>query len=211
MIAAGISWVLGFAFLAAPTLGFEAFDDLPRSPCLLLIWMALAGLPRARQEMDEALKPGWRAQTLARACKSLGLMGPLLCLAGALDYRAGVGSGPLFLTLGFGVGLALLLQLAAQRARRSELGFLRYGWAWFGCMLLLPSLCAVSGWDGSPGGGASRCGIVSSASPLDWIYGRALNLDFRWPIYPYLLVLSLVFLASDARRESPLASEAARP
>lgn len=194
MVSATLSWLLCFALLAGPSLGLEALAGLPRSACMLLIWITLAGVPRAAGPSDG--RPAERASLPTRVGMSLALMGPLLCLAGSLDQAAGFPAAALGLTLCCGALLALLLQVAAQRSSLSTRGAQRYAWGWLSCVLLAPVLQAVAGWDGARGGALESWAAFAGLSPLEWAHGRALVLDFQWPILPALLVAGLVLLAA---------------
>ena len=195
MVTATISWLLCFALLAGPSLGLEALAGLPRSACMLLIWITVAGVPRAVRTTDPDGRSIPMLALPTRVGLSLGLMGPLLCLAGALDQAAGLPAAALCLTLTSGAFLALLLQVAAQRSSLSHRGALRYGWGWLSCVLLAPALQAVAGWDGSSGGAAEGWAVYAALSPLEWAHGRAMTLDFQWPILPAALAVGLVLLA----------------
>ncbi len=196
VVTATISWLLCFAILAGPTLGLEALAGLPRSACMLLIWITLAGVPRVVRASGPEGRPIQMTGLFTRVGLSLAIMGPLLCLAGALDQAAGFPAGDLCLTLTCGALLALLLQVAAQRSGRSDRGALRYGWGWLTCVLLAPAMQAVAGWDGATGGAVQGWAAYASLSPLEWAHGRALALDFEWPILPAALAVGLVLLAS---------------
>jgi len=195
VVTATISWLLCFALLAGPTLGLEALAGLPRSACMLLIWITVAGVPRAVRTTDSDGRSIPMVALPTRVGLSLGLMGPLLCLAGALDQAAGFPAAALCLTLTSGALLALLLQVAAQRSSLSGRGALRYTWGWLSCVLLAPALQAVAGWDGSSGGAVEGWAVYAALSPLEWAHGRAMALDFQWPILPAALALGLVMLA----------------
>lgn len=194
MVTAGISWLLCFTLLAGPALGLEGLAGLPRSACMLLIWITLAGVPRPAGPPDA--RPAGRASLPTRVGLSLALMGPLLCLAGALDQAAGFPAAAVWGTLCCGTLLALLLQVAAQRSSLSTRGALRYAWGWLSCVLLAPVLQAVAGWDGARGGALESWAALAGLSPLEWAHGRALALDFQWPVLPALLVAGLVLLAA---------------
>lgn len=196
VVTATISWLLCFVLLAGPTLGVEALAGLPRSACMLLIWITLAGVPRAARSTGPDGHPVPMAGLSTRVGLSLALMGPLLCLAGALDSAAGFPASDLCLTLSCGMLLALGMQVAAQRSSLSSWGALRYGWGWLTCVLLAPTLQAVAGWDGSAGGAREGWAVFAALSPLEWVHGRAVALDFQWPILPAALAVGLLLLAS---------------
>ena len=196
VVTAIISWLLCFILLAGPTLGLEALAELPRSACMLLIWITLAGVPRAARSTDSEGYPVPMAGLLTRVGLSLALMGPLLCVAGALDHAAGFPPSALCFTLASGTLLALGMQVAAQRSSLSSRGALRYGWGWLTCVLLAPTLQAVAGWDGSPGGTREGWADFAALSPLEWVHGRAMALDFQWPILPAALAVGLLLLAT---------------
>ncbi|HIK61761.1 MAG TPA: hypothetical protein EYF98_13840 [Planctomycetes bacterium] len=193
---ATISWLLCFVLLAGPTLGLEALAGVPRSASMLLIWITLAGVPRVARDTGSDERPVQMAGLSTRVGLSVALMGPLLCLAGALDRAAGFPAAGLYLTLFCGALLAVTLQVAAQRSSRSGQGALRYAWGWLSCVLLAPVLQAVAGWDGSAGGAVEGLAVYAALSPLEWAHGRAMAMDFQWPILPAALAVGLVLLAS---------------
>jgi hypothetical protein len=195
VVSASLSWLLCFALLAGPSLGLEALAGLPRSACMLLIWITLAGVPRVARASGPDGRPVRMAGLSTRVGLSLSLMGPLLCLAGALDRAAGFPATALCLSIISGALLALLLQVAAQRSSLSGRGALRYAWGWLSCVLLAPALQAVAGWDGSPGGAVEGWAAYAALSPLEWAHGRAVAMDFQWPILPTVLAVGLVLLA----------------
>lgn len=154
------AWALSILPLTAP-LGTQLGSEVSRSALVLLPWLALIGLPRAR-------------------AGGSGLAVPLALLAGPLavglhlDLGRGAAVGELAWTAVPALSMAALLGVAAARAAGRPVTRAVYGALWLGVVAGVPIAAAVLGWGGAPGGGgAAFLDLVATSSPLDWLVRRA--------------------------------------
>lgn len=102
-----------------------SLDGRSRLAFALVPWLLLAGLPR-RAPLNAGL--------------ALGLALPITALAGWLDARAGMAPEVLWQRAAWALACAVLVQLAASRARGSTL----YGATWFVTWLVVPGFGALN-------------------------------------------------------------------
>ncbi len=225
-----MSWWLGLGLLVGPSLGLMGLVGVDRAGAVLLIWIALAGLPCGTRSLkrtggsDPALgadlgpatgpkatgpnsnsvvPPGW-----SRLCTELALalayMSPLLCLASALDLAAGVPAAALTRAVPCGAALALLLQGASNRAQVSAVGQGRYAWLWLCGVVVLPALMATAHW-GLPSDAQDASGWAGwvRVSPLQWAFVFAREQGFEWPTLAFAFA-GLLWLVSPAPEHNDL-------
>jgi hypothetical protein len=132
-------------------------NEVSLSALGLLGWVALGGLPRAGERAGE--------RSGALPAGVLGIALPSVALGASLDLAAGRSELDVAWTVAFGLALVWLLASAAERSRGSP--WLAGAW-WLAvpCLAILP---AVARW------GRGEGALLSGASPLGWIFSRAIT------------------------------------
>ena len=169
-----LAWLLSVLPVALPALGVDLELDHPVA-LVLLVWLALAGLPRARTA--SARQPGARplaAAALALAPLAAALAGeralrgspPSAALAPERGLQASLPISALDLATLTGWVLVLLLAAGAARAA----GERRHGITWLVLVPGLPLAAAGLGWASSGGRGAAPRWLawLADQSPLHW-------------------------------------------
>lgn len=177
-LALALAWVLSLL-----PLGLDALTDgelgvrgASRLGLTLLPWLALAGLPRAR---DVRVAASWTAVPF--------LALPPVALGAALDLGAR-GAGELAWAALAGLALVVLLSWSARR------GGARRAVAWLGLVVLPPVLCTAFALT-TAGGTAPPLGAlvwVTERTPLGWAWtGARPESTFPFPVGPLLVALLL--------------------
>ena len=146
-------------------------NEVSLSALGLLGWVALSGLPRSEERAGE--------RSGASPAGALGLALPSVTLGASLDLAAGRSDLDVAWTAAFGLAFVWLLASAAERSRGSP--WLAGAW-WLAvpCLAILP---AVARW------GRGDASLLSGASPLGWVFSRAIAPGsgvVRWTDAPWL-------------------------
>ncbi|HTF87992.1 MAG TPA: hypothetical protein VK843_06250 [Planctomycetota bacterium] len=151
------------------SLDLGAADASPRVALIGLVWIALAGMPRAAVGIWDPR--AWWVSTMVAL--------PVLVLGFALDQASG-SAGPHPEVHGLAVlGFVALAALAADLARRRPRAHAVHAALWFACVAGVPLFAAALGWGAREVGSLAPAWTrsVASFSPLQWsmdsLLGRA--------------------------------------
>jgi hypothetical protein len=164
-VALVLAWTLSLVPLALERSGFldlsaVGADSTPRASLCALVWIAVAGMPRAR--LASADLRAWWGSTMACV--------PALTLAAALDQQSGGETLHVALTAAWSLLLVALSALAAELAQRHARSQVLHATLWLVAIVGAPLFAAALGWGARAADATAPAWTVRAASfsPLQW-------------------------------------------